>query len=33
VAHVALPLTAVSCVSKSACVMVGESVTAHLSAG
>jgi hypothetical protein len=33
VAHVALPLTAVSCVSLSACVMVGESVTAHLSSG
>ena len=33
VAHVALPLTAVSCVTLSACVMVGESVAAHLSDG
>ena len=31
--HVALPLAAVSCVSLSACLMVGESVTAQLSAG
>jgi hypothetical protein len=33
VAPVALPLTGVACVSLSACVVVGESVTAHLSAG
>jgi hypothetical protein len=33
VAHVALPLTAVSCASLSGCVIVGESVTAHLAAG
>lgn len=32
-APVALPLTAVACLSLSACVMVGESVTAHLAAG
>lgn len=32
-APVALPLTAVACVSLSACVVVGESVTAHLAAG
>ena len=31
-APVALPLTAVACLSLSACVMVGESVTAHLAA-
>jgi len=30
---VALPLTAVACVSLSACVVVGESVSAHLTAG
>ena len=32
-APVALPLTAVTCLSLSTCVMVGESVTAHLAAG
>ena len=33
VAHVALPLIAVSCVTMSACVMIGESVAARLTAG
>jgi len=33
VASVALPLTGVACVSLSACVAVGESVSAHLTAG
>ena len=33
VAPVALPLTGVSCVTLAACVMVGESVSAHLSGG